>query len=241
MIRHTNLQWLSIIIPVFNEALLVGKLVRYLKQNGGNFLADVIVVDGGSTDDTVALATDAGATVVVSPAKGRAAQMNYGASLARGEVLYFVHADCLPPKNFTADIQRAITKGYSLGRYRTQFDSNITILKINAWFTRFDFFICMGGDQTLFVTKKLFNGVCGFNEEMKIMEEYDFCHRAREKEKYKIMNGAALISARKYETNSWLTVQLANAKIVGMFKKGASQQQMIDEYNHRLTYRKNAF
>lgn len=232
---------LTIIIPVFNEAASIEKLVIYLKQFGANYLADIIVVDGGSTDDTINLATNAGAKVVVSPRKGRAAQMNYGASLAKGDVFYFVHADTLPPKNFMGEIQQAIQKDYSLGRYRTRFNSNRTILKINAWFTRFDFFICMGGDQTLFVTKKLFDELGGFNESMKLMEEFEFCQKAREKGKYKIMKGAAIISARKYETNSWLTVQLANAKIVRMYKKGSSQQQMIDEYSRRLRYRKNAF
>ncbi|MES2882864.1 MAG: TIGR04283 family arsenosugar biosynthesis glycosyltransferase [Bacteroidota bacterium] len=234
--------FLSIIIPVFNEALVIEELLLYLRRHAPESLAEIIVVDGGSHDFTVAVATQAGATtVVVSPGKGRAAQMNYGASLAKGDVLYFIHADCFPAKNFIADIGQALVDGYDLGRYRTSFDSGRTILKINALLTRFDFFICMGGDQTLFITKKLFDELGGFNESMKIMEEFEFCRRARMKGRYKIMNGAAIISARKYETNSWLTVQLANAKIVRMYKAGASQQEMLDEYSRRLQYRKNAF
>jgi len=232
---------ISIIIPTYNEEQNIGKLVKYLVSHRVNADVDLIVADGGSKDNTVAEAEKAGATVVASPGKGRSAQMNYGASLAIGEVLYFVHADSIPPPDFESDIQKAIQQGFDLGRYRTKFDSPKKILKINAWFTRFDLFICMGGDQTLFVKRELFETCSGFNENMQIMEEYDFCKRAREHGKYKIMNDAALISARKYDTNSWLRVQQANSKIVRMYKKGASQQEMVNAYHQMLHYRKNAF
>ncbi len=73
------------------------------------------------------------------------------------------------------------------------------------------------------------------------MEEYEFCVRARKYGKYKILEGETLVSARKYDTNSWLRVQLANSKIVRMYKKGASQQEILNTYKHMLSYRKNAF
>lgn len=232
---------ISIIIPTYNESAQIGKLVRYLFQHGTSALAEVIVSDGGSDDDTGARAREAGAQAVLSPEKGRAAQMNHGASLAKGEVLYFVHADCYPPVTYCDDIQQALAQGFDLGRYRTQFDSKKSILKINAWFTRFDFFICMGGDQTLFIRRAMFASCGGFREDMRIMEEYEFCKRAREKGKYKIIPKAVLVSARKYETNSWLQVQLANSKVVSLYKQGASQQEMVEAYKRMLSYRKNAF
>lgn len=233
--------FISIIIPAYNEAQNIGRLISYLQQNSNGGGVEIIVSDGGSQDQTIAVARIAGATVVSSPAQGRAEQMNYGASLSSGEVLYFVHADCFPPKSFVADIEQATRQGYDLGRYRTKFDSAKTIFRFNAWFTRFDLFISMGGDQTLFVRRSLFKETGGFNNEMKIMEEYEFCERARAKGRYTIMNGAALISARKYETNSWWRVQSANAVIICMYKRGASQQKMVDRYKQLLRYRKNAF
>jgi GT2 family glycosyltransferase len=160
--------------------------------------------------------------------------MNYGASHAKGDVLYFIHADCFPPAGYINDIQNAIKAGYDFGRYRTRFDSNKFMLKINAWFTRFDFFICMGGDQTLFIKKSLFEQCKGFKEDMKIMEEYEFCERARKYGRYKILKDEACISARKYDTNSWMRVQLANFKIVRMYKKGTSQKEMIATYRQML-------
>lgn len=76
---------------------------------------------------------------------------------------------------------------------------------------------------------------------MLIMEDYDFLARIWQKGKFKLIPKATIVSARKYEENTWLTVQLANLKIVKMYKKGASQQEMLSKYKELLSYRKNAF
>lgn len=225
---------LSVVIPVYNEATSIGSFVNYLRKFFTDEFKEIIVVDSYSTDETSKIALQAGATVVNSPLRGRSVQMNYGAAIATGDVLYFVHADCKPPSTFVNDISKALQQGSDIGRYRTRFDSKKIMLKLNAWFTRFDFFICMGGDQTLFVKRTLFEQHNGFREDMKIMEEYEFCKRVRQSAKYKILKGVALVSARKYETNSWLKVQLANSAIVRMYKEGKSQQAMLDRYKKLL-------
>jgi hypothetical protein len=163
--------------------------------------------------------------------------MNYGASLAKGEILYFIHADTFPPESFVSDIEDAVKQGFQFGRYQTRFDSDKTILKVNAFFTRFDLFVCYGGDQTLFITKQLFNQINGYKEDMLIMEDYDIVSRGRQIGRYRILKKAALVSARKYETNSWLTVQKANRTIVNMYKKGASQRDMVNKYKEMIVYR----
>jgi rSAM/selenodomain-associated transferase 2 len=228
---------ISIIIPVYNEEAVIGKLVSYLLQHRGEFLTEIIVVDAASTDDGINEAKWAGARTILSPEKGRAAQMHYGASVARGDVLYFIHADTFPPSSFVTDITMAVRKGFSLGRYRTKFDSRKWYLKINAWFTRFDWFICMGGDQTLFITRERYRQTGGFKTDMRIMEEFEFVARARKHVRYKIFSKQALVSARKYATNSWWQVQRANQKIVSMYKKGASQEAMVTTYKKMLDYR----
>lgn len=232
---------ISIIIPTYNEAENIEKLISYLIVNSNKSVVDFIVSDAGSNDNTIGIAKKAGANAVLSPIKGRAAQINYGAGIAKGDILYFIHADCFPPKDFVENIEAAVNSGYGLGRYRTRFDSDKIMLKINAWFTRFDLSVCMGGDQTLFIKRSLFEECKGFREDMKIMEEFEFCNRARQLGRYKIFKGEALVSARKYDTNSWLQVQLAHSKIFRMYDKGVSQQQMLDTYKQMLTYRKNAF
>lgn len=228
---------ISIIIPAYNEETSITGLVQFLLNHAGGYVAEIIVSDGGSTDSTQKNAADAGATALLSPQKGRAAQMNYAASLAIGDILYFVHADTLPPGSYARDIIKATENGYAVGRYRTKFDSKSSLLKLNAFFTRFDIFMCYGGDQTLFITKKLFDDIGGFNEAMMIMEDYDITERARKKGNYAVMKNEVLVSARKYETNGWLKVQKINYTVVQMYRKGATQKQMSEYYKNKLSIR----
>lgn len=172
---------ISIVIPTYNEQENIVKLIHHLKVNSSAKTIEIIVVDGGSEDRTVELAGQAGAITVLFSNRCRSAQMNYGASLATGDILYFIHADTLPPSSFIKDIEKAIAGGFGLGRYRTIFDSKSWLLKLNAFFTRFDLFMCYGGDQTLFIKKHLFTSIGGFNGEMRIMEDYEIVKRARKK------------------------------------------------------------
>ena len=228
---------ISVIIPVYNEEKIIAKLVEHLISSGADVVQEILVIDGGSSDETQQCAAIAGAAVHLSPQKGRAAQMHFGATLASGDVLYFVHADTMPPASYTEDICKAINDGYTMGRYRTRFDSGKWLLKINAFITRFDLFLCMGGDQTLFITKELYNLSGGFDTSMQIMEEFEFCRRARKTGKYKILKKEVLISARKYDANSWWQVQRANYSVVKMYKKGAAQEAMVKKYKEMLRYR----
>lgn len=225
---------ISIIIPTLNEEENIGRLVEYLFHNSRNDAIEIIISDGGSKDDTLEKALKAGATAVSSTRRGRAAQMNHGASIAKGDILYFVHADTVPPEGYTKDIKKAVEEGFGIGRYRTKFDSKKRILKLNAFFTRFDLFMCYGGDQTLFITKDLFQSIGGYDETMLIMEDYEIIGRARENAAYKIIQKPALVSARKYDKRSWLKVQKANYSIIEMYKKGASQKAMVDSYKLML-------
>lgn len=226
---------ISIIIPTFNEEKNIGKLVTYLKRYGGDNVSDVIVIDGGSSDLTLSNADQAGASAFLSPKKGRAAQMNFGASIAKGTILYFVHADTFPPATFAHDIIKSVSMGNDLGRFRTKFDSSSFLLKMNAWLTRFDIFECYGGDQTLFMKKDFFEKINGFNDQQLIMEDYEIVVRARKKGKYAIIKKDVLVSARKYEMLSWYRVQKANVKMIRMYKSGESPALMVSTYKRLLT------
>ena len=228
---------ISIIIPTLNEAENIEKLIHRLKDCGCSKSHEIIVVDAGSTDNTQELAKKAGAKALLSPSKGRAPQMNYGAHKAKGDLLYFVHADSLPPENFCRNIKESLSAGYQIGGFRFKFDSDKKILAFNNWTTQFNKIFVRGGDQTMFIKRELFEELNGFDENFKIMEEYDFIERAQKKTPYKVIQRDVLVSARKYDTNSWLRVQIANTTVFTMYRLGCSQERMVNTYKRMLDYR----
>lgn len=208
----------SIIIPTLNEEPNITRLVEYLQLHGTQHLAEIWVVDGNSSDKTVEKAQKAGAKVLPLSASSRAAQMNAGARAATTDVLYFVHADTLPPQSFDTDIAQEIASGEVMGCYRYRFDSPRWILKFNAYFVRYQWLWCQGGDKTFFVTRPVFEEFGGYDERFVVMEEYDFLRKATRKYRLRVLAPEVLISARKYEKNSWLRVQLANIGAFTLFR-----------------------
>ncbi len=226
----------SIIIPTLNESANIGRLVGYLREYGGHAVSEILVIDSNSTDGTAQIASEAGAKVLTCGICARAVQMNLGASAAQSEVLYFVHADTLPPTSFAADIQREMEAGQVMGCYRYQFDSTKLILKFNAFFVRFPWLCCQGGDKTFFVSRKVFEEFDGYDERFVVMEEYDFLRKAMKKYALRILPKNAIVSARKYEHNSWLRVQLANIGAFSMFRWGAEPTKIKRFYKSILKY-----
>jgi rSAM/selenodomain-associated transferase 2 len=227
---------LHLIIPVLNERENLRRLVPYLAgQLAGR--GNITIADGGSTDGTAELFR-AGAQVqyLRCASRGRARQMNEAAAVnpEAYDVLYFVHADTRPPADFYADIQRQIADGYPAGCYRSWLDPQHPLLVINSLFTHFDLTFCRGGDQSLYLTRQVWEEVNGFDGDMEIMEDYDIIRRIREQHPFRIMPRSIHISTRKYEQNGWLRVQLANLRVVRMYKRGAGQREMVEAYRRML-------
>lgn len=225
---------ISVIIPVRNEAENIGGLLDWLKEHPDKDKLEVLVVDGESEDETCQIVEAKGGRLLRASRKGRAIQMNLGARHATGEVLYFVHADARPPETFVSDIQAALDAGYPVGCYRFRFDSNRFLLRINDYMTRFDRIWCRGGDQTLFITRTLFDELDGYREEMLIMEDYDIITRARKKNAFRIIPKDVLVSARKYDNNSYLRVQIANLIIFSMYGLNYSQERLVKAFKRLL-------
>ena len=228
---------ISVIIPTLNESENIGHLVAFIHDFGTTQVGEIIVVDGQSADDTVVVAKQAGALTLISPIKSRAAQMNMGAKYATGDILYFIHADIKLVPSFAQDIKGSIEAGFPSGCYRYVFDSSKSMLRINAYCTRFNRIMGRGGDQTLFVTRSVFEKLGGFNETFSIMEDYDFIIRLQKEYPFKIIPKNVVVSARKYETNSWLRVQLANLTVFIMFFLQQPPDKMKRWYEKMLAYR----
>ena len=229
---------ISIIIPVYNEEESIVGLLNYLNFHSDSSNVEILVVDGNSSDHTVDKVRHAGFRCITSEKKGRAAQMNKGAICSSGEVLYFVHADSIPPKTFMRDILNAVDRGYKAGCYRFKFDSGHPLLKINAFFTRFNRLMCRGGDQTLFITRKLFEQLGGFNPEYHIMEDFDMIERIQAREKFKIIPKEVIVSARKYKDNNYFKVNIANLIVFMMYFWGVSQEKMVNIYKSLINQTK---
>ena len=228
---------ISIIIPTYNEADQIAKTIANILSTNDGQEIEIFVTDGGSSDDTVSIAKNCGATVVLNQRKGRAAQMNWGASVSKGEILYFLHADSIPPKNFTAKILNAYERKFISGCFRLRFDYPHWFLKANSWFTRFDVNAVRFGDQSLFVTKEVFKTCGGFSEDLWMMEDQEIIHRIKKHGKFTVMNDYVITSSRKYITNGVYRMQGIFYRIWAMYYLGYSQEQMLQV--HRRLIRKH--
>jgi rSAM/selenodomain-associated transferase 2 len=221
---------IAVIIPTLNEAKRIGKTIRYIKENGGDAVYQLIVVDGGSSDHTVEIAMETGAVVIVSPNEGRGYQMHLGAQYSSDDIdiFYFVHADTLPPKMFVVEIESAVSQGAQIGTFPYQFDSKKPLLRLNAFCTKFRWFFTLGGDRSLFVLKEDYFKIGGYEQACVIMEDYDFLKRAKKAGYHLCMlQNPCIVSARKYEENSWLLVQLANFVTYHLWARGLMQPKKL--------------
>ena len=212
---------LSIIIPVLNEEKLLPTLLEYL-LSAKSEKDEIIMVDGGSKDNSCRIAGNYPIKLFHANT-GRAIQMNTGAFHATNDILYFLHADCKPPKNFTEEIETAIKKGYQVGGYQLRIgEHNQGLKKINSFFTRLDLLIFQGGgDQSLFITQHIFNKIGGFDENFIIMEDFDIIRRLKAYGcKKAILDNYIQVSDRKYKSNGYLKVQLANLIAYSAFSIG---------------------
>ena len=225
----------SIIIPTYNEGPTIGKLIRYLRETAnGSSVADLLVSDGQSTDDTLEEARKAGARVLVAPSKGRAAQMNAGAAAATGDVLYFLHADTFPPRGFVEDILRTVEQGHHSGCYQLRFDHAHWFLRLNGWFTRFESNSVRFGDQSLFVLKEVFWKLGGFREDLVVMEDQEIIERIRKHADFIVLSNYITTSARKYLTNGIYRTQAIFFLIWSMYQLGFSQHSLVHTYQKLL-------
>ncbi len=221
---------MSIIIPALNEEKQIGELIRYLKKFGSEYISEIIISDGGSTDQTTKIAKESGAVVLLAPGKGRALQMNAGAEIATSKILYFLHADSLPPQNFCLEIAEAIQKGADAGSFTLCFDSPNLVLKLYSLFTHLPITAVRFGDQSLFVKRNLFELVGGFRNELIVMEDQQIVRDLKRNGKFKLVKKPVKTSARKYRAIGAFKLQFLFTIIWAGYYLGAHQNTLQHIY-----------
>lgn len=219
---------ISIIIPTYNEYNNLKDLLNLINSIDADQIKETIVVDAqASNDNARALVMDLGANYFQSMHTNRAIQMNEGAKQAKGDILYFIHADVRPPQQFTGDILASISRKNQFGFFRYRFDSEKRILKFNSLFTHFNNIFVGGGDQTLFIEAKTFHEVGGFDESLALCEDFDLFKRLKKnKVQFEIVKSMVTISDRKYLKNNYLKVNFTNLVVFTLFQCGYDSKKL---------------
>ena len=222
---------LSIVVPVLNEAPRIFTQLQRL-QALRQFHAEVIVVDGGSTDGTAQAATPLADQVLIAP-RGRARQMNAGAAASRGEVLLFLHADTELPPNAVAAVNTAITAGARWGRFDVRIDGRHPLLRVVErmmnWRSRLTGIAT--GDQAIFVRRELFERIGGFPE-LPLMEDISFSCRMKQLGRPACLSVKVITSGRRWEKHGVLRTILLMWSLRLRFFCGANPADLAREYGY---------
>ena len=198
---------ISVIIPVLNEAKILDQsLARLTPQLKGH---ELIIVDGGSTDETPFIAKKYGQ--VISAERGRACQSNVGAAAARGDILLFLHADVWLDLGAIEGVETAISAGYVGGAFKQRIEGNHPLYRLiertaNFRAKRLGIFY---GDGGIFVRRTHFDQIGGFPD-IPIMEEVEFSRKLCQHGEVTLVGRKIHISARRWQKNGILRTTLTN-------------------------------
>jgi rSAM/selenodomain-associated transferase 2 len=219
---------ISVIIPTLNE---VARLPRVLANVQATLPgAEIIVVDGGSTDGTREIPLPPG-VCFLSTAPGRGEQLATGAAHAHGRLLLFLHADTTLPADAAALLAREFADGRTLiGTFRLSFDCGSWFLCACAWFTRFDSVFTRFGDQGIVIRRDFYATLGGFPS-WPLFEDVELLRRARRLTSIRSFPAAVTTSARRFHRHGPLRRQFHNARLLLRFLLGAAPELLAAEYH----------
>ncbi len=227
--EEADLRRVSVIIPVLNEA---GQIRATLGSVCAECPHEIIVVDGGSADATIAVARAAGATTVLRAAPGRSRQMNAGAARASGNVVLFLHADTLLPNGWSAIVSDTLRcSRVAAGAFRFRIAGSFAAKRIVEWAVQFrsHWFQKPFGDQALFLRRAVFEELGGFAD-LPIMEDYEFVLRLRRRGLILTVPAPATTSGRRWHRLGWIRTTLINRLMVVGFRIGVNPRRLARLY-----------
>lgn len=219
---------ISIIIPTLNEA---GNIKTAIACTQTSKNVEVIVVDGGSQDDTISIVQSLGIKIIAS-SPGRANQMNVGAMAANGEILLFLHADTRLPRGFDDMIRTAIQHPRTVaGAFALKIDASRLALRWVEWGVNVRSRFCQMpyGDQAIFLTKEVFQQIGQFPD-LPIMEDFELIRRLRRTGKILIIPVPVMTSARRWLQKGIFYTTLLNQIVIIAYFLGVSPQRIRSWY-----------
>jgi rSAM/selenodomain-associated transferase 2 len=222
----------SIIVPVFHEGERINHLLEYLNRLDSEKNLEIIVVDGVQEKDTL-MAIHSNHVIKISSEKGRAKQMNAGASVANGEILIFLHVDTELPGQALKKIYSLIDqKAYVGGAFDLGIKSDRFIFKIvstsaslRSRLSRIPF-----GDQAIFIRRDYFNQIGGYKE-IPLMEEVELMRRIKKSgNKIRIFHDRVMTSPRRWEKEGVIYCTLRNWTLQALYFFGMSPDRLAGFY-----------
>jgi rSAM/selenodomain-associated transferase 2 len=220
---------ISIIIPVLNEETFILKTLKNLRQNEA---IEVIVVDGGSKDNTVQLVQNMGIKIIKLTQASRSLQMNQGALLATGNILLFLHADTILPQGYDELILNGFSNSKIVGgAFKLKIDLSLFSLRLIEilvnW--RSQIFSIPYGDQGIFVKTSVFREIGGFTN-LPIMEDFEFMQKLNKRGKIIIVSAKVVTSGRRWQKLGVVKTTLINQLIILGYYLGISPQKLVRWY-----------
>ncbi len=223
---------LSIIIPVLDEAALIGARLASLQNLRAQGI-ELIVVDGGSVDATPRLAAPLADQVLAAP-RGRATQMNAGAAVSRGRVLWFLHADTALPEGAPRAVLAAVGAGAGWGRFDVRIDGSHPVLRIVEtmmnWRSRLSGIAT--GDQAIFVRRDLFERA-GAYPDLPLMEDIALCSALKRLAPPACLRETVVTSGRRWERRGVLRTVLLMWWLRAAYALGVDPTRLALRYGYR--------
>lgn len=221
---------ISMIIPVYNEAKTINALIDNIEQFKD--YSEIIFVDGGSSDKTNKIIEEQHYRLLYSSQKGRSYQMNYGASLAKGNILLFLHADSYLPHDALDKINIIMSQGHKVGCFKIKFNSESPIMKICGFMSNLRVRLrnIAFGDQGIFIRRDFFYKLGGFAA-IPLMEDYQLSIDIKENgESIILANSKIETSARRFIKHGKLKTMARMQRAQHMYRKGVDIDIIADLY-----------